>query len=516
MAVHQINGLSYGNISYKNSQGTIQNVQAIYYKHSNGEVTLIWPDQYWAGNVVLLDTTIQDTIDYSFVNGEPVYTRNGATLSGLIPGHNYIITGTINRGNGMSFPAVSGCYFSHVTGSSVSNMWYNGIGTASNPSIVNPFTGNADAYTTYQCDDRLVSSSSDLDARIVLKYNVPDAQTAGISFIGYGYGSTNFENATPVILRRIPITGTIMFFDGSNNTVGNGGTISSLSVGQSITVWPKVYKYGTGYSTYEAVTGTFTGGTGYLNVVDNNDGSYTITATNASNNTVSLSFSYTIDQIPSSGTLDLGVVSGVDYRIKIGNGSWIETAGAQSSINVSEVVNITAEQSNDGGNSWSSYSGTISVTTGNSALLQVISNNGYQLKPSGTGSTTLTITIDGVNWTWTTVNTTYNLWLVYNLSDSGNETFTQFNSNATVNVTSTGPFVLGFSTSNQTLTSELVDVRTSSNVQGVQKNPGGSSWTSTDTITITPTQSASGNIVYDVSLDGATTYYTITFNVNVS
>lgn len=527
MASHQINALDYGNIKYKNSQGVVQNVQAVYYKHSNGSTTLIWPDQYWAGDVVILDTTTSDTIDYSVSNGEPVYTKNGVVLSGLSSEHNYIITGTINRGNNKGFPPVSNCYFYHVTGSSISSTWYNGIGVQYR---TNEFTGESSKYTVYRADSRLTSNDSERECQIVLGYDVPGAQTAGISFIGYGYGSTSFQNATPVILRRRRISGEIMFFDDPNDTsvshkIFNG---TSLTVGQSITVWPKVWKHDDDvYEAYVEMSDmtnvSFSSNANNVTIVDNNNGSYTITANQSSSQTIDLNFSCTVDNVLITGTLGLGIVDGIYYRIKLDNGPWLST-GNQNSINVYTLSKVNAKQSTD--NTWSdesqesTYTGSISIVSGDSSILDVVSDsNGYYLKPVNTGTTTLTISISNSTWTWDTnvVNVTYNPYVVSNLADSGGVyNYTAFNENLTFNVTEVKPFVLGFSCSNALNTEDTVYVRTNSSIQGVQLTPSSSNWSNVSAISVVPTQSASGTIVYEVSLNGSTVYHTITINVNIS
>ena len=123
---HQINGFNYENIEYKNSHGIVSNVRAIYYKDIRGDVLQIWPDQYWADNIIIRDLTSSQDINYSYdsVNNTPIYTRNGSTIDGLDPYHEYVIVGTIKRGSGQNFPDITGCYFDHVTNSGSNNLWY--------------------------------------------------------------------------------------------------------------------------------------------------------------------------------------------------------------------------------------------------------------------------------------------------------------------------------------------------------------------------------------------------------
>lgn len=509
MAAHQINGFNYGNIKYKNSHGIVSNVRAIYYKDVIGSVLQIWPDQYWADNIIIRDLTTSQDISYSYdsVNNTPIYTRNGSVIAGLDPYHEYVIVGTIKRGSGQNFPDITGCYFDHVTNSGPNNLWYQGPGEVKNNNIINSFTGNAEYYTVYEADDRLTNN---LEEAVVLAYDIPDAQMAGMTFIGYGYGSQNFENVTPIILKRCSIQADIMFFDDPSNItythrIDNG---YSLSEGDSVIVWPKIRKYGGDtYEQYSAITGSWSGGTGNITVTDNNNGSYTITATQSSNTAVTLMFSCTVDGQNLTESLDLTVTSGVSYGVKIGNnGNYSFAAGNQSgTVSISELTPVNVVQSEDDGVNYSSYSGSFAITSGNSSIISV---NGNNIVPVGTGQTTVTVTVNGASWIFT-VNATYNVYMVYNIADSGNETFTNFNSNQTININSVGPHIIGFSSSSSeyddagpSITKRSGSIPGTASVQGTEIN-------------IYVSGSGSGSAIFDVTLANGSTY-SVTVNVNVS
>ena len=215
----QLNSLSYGDMIYKDGN-TTNDVKEVWYKDIHGYAYLIWPDQYWADNIEIHDLNRDITIGYTIDNhGEPVYTIGNRTLPGLPPG-SYIITGTIKRGDGSLDQDVED-FFHITTQGDASGCW--SAGNFDNITIPNQFTGEYDPYGVYTAGTTVVDEL-DLDMSVFVAYHVPASGGSELKLLGFGHYSSNFQNATPIILRRISIEQELKFYNADTGGSEVSGT----------------------------------------------------------------------------------------------------------------------------------------------------------------------------------------------------------------------------------------------------------------------------------------------------
>ena len=238
MSKIHINSLGNNVMYYKDTNGTSHPITNVYFKNIYGQVYPVWPNEYWVSDVEILEYTSNNsftrTIDYSVNNGEPVYTVGNNTLPGLLPDHNYIITGTIQYGDGTVMSPVSGCYFQHfTTQGSASGCWTAG----QTDYTTNQITGESDPYGVYHASDAVTNA---LSMQSILGYHIPAASDEVVR-LGFG-DSYNFQNVTPIILRRISIEQTteLKFYDAVTGGSEITGQIQD-EPNTTVTLYPKWY-----------------------------------------------------------------------------------------------------------------------------------------------------------------------------------------------------------------------------------------------------------------------------------
>ena len=266
----QINGMSYGDIKYKDGN-TVENVKEIWYKDVNGYAYLIWPNQYWADNIEIVDLTTNSTISYSVYNGDPIYTIGNSTLPGLIPNHDYAITGTIKRGDGSIDQDVDDCYFFHITTQgSGSDCWVS-MNNSDSYRATNNFTGELNYYAVYTADTTITNRLSE---EVFVAYYVPGSGGSELKLLGFGHYSSNFQNATPIILKRISIQQELKFYDAATGGSEITGQIQD-EPNTTVSLYPKWYKTSSDDNSWSS-----------LETASTNDFSYTIS--NSCDATVSI------------------------------------------------------------------------------------------------------------------------------------------------------------------------------------------------------------------------------------
>jgi len=367
---------------YKDTNGTSHPITNVYFKNIYGQVSPVWPNEYWVSDVEILEYTSNNsftrTIDYSVSNGEPVYTVGNNTLPGLLPDHNYVITGTIQYGDGTVMSPVSGCYFQHFT---TVNPTPSGCWTAGQTDYTtNQITGTSDPYGVYHASDAVTNA---LSMQSVLGYHIPAASDEVVR-LGFG-DSYNFQNVTPIILKRISLSESCAIFDSNNNQI----SASSVSIGanDSITLTPKTRVTGTGYTgNWETHTNwTVNNTTNWCIITNNQDGSYTFTSNSSTPNTVNIQFTS-----PNGTILSLYFTyTGMIYRAFIGSDL------NSSSMTLSETKSVTVEQTSavdPQESDWSSYSGEFTITTSDSSVVSV-NNTNHTITPVSDGTSTIEVTV---------------------------------------------------------------------------------------------------------------------------
>lgn len=376
----QINSLSYGNIKYKYGN-SIVDVKEIWYKNPYGYTGLIWPNQYWAGDIQIEDLTSGLTINYSVsTNGDPIYTSGGQTLSGLIPEHEYAITGTIKRGDGSETGDIPGCYFQYFYSPSGSSCW----NTSQARTARNKITGENNTYGVYIADDSLTDN---LDEEIVVGYHIPTTNGNNVVLLGFGHYSSNFQNATPIILRRIALSEAHLLTASLNSNTSIGST-ETIALGSSLTVYPKVRKFGTNYEAYSIYNITISDVTydsSKLTIVRNQDGSFTITPL-----TDDISENIDFDDIE----LNISVPGEHRYLVYYGNNN---LAGTISSLTQSRTFYINESDYDSSVGTYTNehnYTGTYSMTSSDTSIVSV---SGLTINPVSAGTVTIVIKIPDAN-----------------------------------------------------------------------------------------------------------------------
>lgn len=388
----QINGMSYGDIQHK-SGNTVNDVKEIWYKDVNGYAYLIWPDQYWADNIEILEyngNSFLRTIDYSVDNhGEPIYTVGNNTLSGLKPNHRYVITGSIKRGDGSVEQDVDNCYFFHITTQgSPSGCW--SAGNHDNVAIQNNFTGEYDPYGTYDSNDEVTDN---LDMEVFLAYHVPQSGGNELKFLGYGHYSANFQNATPIILRRIDIQQELKFYDASTGGSEITGQIQD-EPNTTVSLYPKWYKTSSDDNSWSS-----------LETASTNDFSYTISngcdaSVSVSNGVISINIGTTTGYIEftygtnDKKTLYLTPASQQEYSLWSG-GNIINTTGNNPIVLTQPFSFWIKDVTNNTEYSGNNY--TVSVISGDSSAVSI---SGKTITPviGKTGqSATIKVVVEGID-----------------------------------------------------------------------------------------------------------------------
>lgn len=379
---YQINEFNEGNIKYRH---TVSNrivdddIIEIRYKDGYGHEHPVWPNLYWASDIVIEDLEHSNVeYDYSvdFNTGEPSYTIGNETLDALPPG-TYAIKGSLNWANDSSLS--NDVYFHHNTTIGSVSCWRAGSNDDRYRAI-NPFTGELEHYGYYTADE---NPNSNLEVNIELGYGIP-TQQEDIT-IGSDYGSVNFQNVTPVVLKRISLSESCAIFDSNNNQI----SASSVGIGanDSITLTPKTRVTGTGYiGNWETHTNwTVNNTTNWCTITNNQDGSYTFTSNGSTPNTVNIHFTS-----PNGTILSLYFTyTGMIYRAFIGSDL------NSSSMTLSETKSVTVEQTSavdPQESDWSSYSGEFTITTSDSSVVSV-NNTNHTITPVSDGTSTIEVTI---------------------------------------------------------------------------------------------------------------------------
>lgn len=390
MSKIHINSLGNNVMYYKDTNGTSHPITNVYFKNIYGQVFPVWPNEYWVSDVEILEynnNTLRRTIDYSVVNGEPVYTVGNTTLSGLLPGYNYIITGTIQYGDGTVMAPITGCYFQHfTTQGSTSGCWTAG----QTDFAINQITGVSEAYGIYSASNAITNA---LSMQSILGYHIPAASDEVVR-LGFG-DSINFQNLTPIILRRISIQQELRLYD-INNTRITGGEQLELSPGETVRVYVKLYKSSLDDANYSSTTDAGTNDYSIVNndldistVAQSQNGSYVDITAGSTVGIGVIDFNYNQND---SVVLYVNVSQPIDYRVK-----WYNSViNPSDDIQVTSGANLVIEmRDNTAANpTWQTYNGNnYSISSSNTSIISV---SGKQLNPGSPGTSTITVTVEGV------------------------------------------------------------------------------------------------------------------------
>lgn len=386
---YQINEFPEGNILYRH---TVSNrvvdspIIEIRYKDYAGYEHPVWPNLYWASDIVIEDLEHSNVeYDYSvdFNTGEPSYTIGNETLDALPPG-TYAIKGSLNWADDDSLS--NDVYFYHRTTTGSASCWRAGSNDDRYRAI-NPFTNQLQHYGYYTADD---SIDDNLEVYIELGYGLP-TQQEDIT-IGSDYGSVNFQNVTPVVLKRISISEERGIFDTNGTQIGTTINIDTTS---PVTCVFKTRKAGDGYTTswLPKSDWTITNNTNWCTITPNGNGSYTFTANGNNPNTNQISFE------SDYGTINLYFAyTGEQYRVKIGSdvNSSSMTLYETKTITVQQTSVVDPQESDWVDWTSSDYNNhTMSIQSSNTSVVSV-NNSARTISPVSTGTSTVTVSIDGV------------------------------------------------------------------------------------------------------------------------
>ena len=390
MSKIHINSLGNNVMYYKDTNGTSHSITNVYFKNIYGQVFPVWPNEYWVSDVEILEynsnNSFTRTIDYSVNNGEPVYTVGNNTLPGLLPDHNYIITGTIQYGDGTVMSPVSGCYFQHFT---TVNPTPSGCWTAVQTDYTtNQITGESDPYGVYHASDTVTNA---LSMQSVLGYHIPAASD---SVVRLGFGdSYNFQNVTPIILRRISIQQELKFYDASTGGSEITGQIQD-EPNTTVSLYPKWYKTSSDDNSWSSLETASTNDFSYT-ISDNCDASVSVSngviSINIGTTTGYIEFTYGTNE---KKTLYLAPASQQEYSLWSG-GNVINTTGNNPIVLTQPFSFWIKDVTNNTEYSGNNY--TVSVISGDSSAVSI---SGKTISPviGKTGqSATIKVVVEGID-----------------------------------------------------------------------------------------------------------------------
>ena len=398
-----------------NVAGITHEIKKVVYCDGHGTPHIVWPCRAELTDIYLVDITDNWTeYHYTYDNGSP--------SPRMIPNHDYAVKGTIKvyEAPGVLEATMTDCYFFHETleypdgdNDPYTPYWFTGDnGTARHPSV-NPKVTDKYGNTTE------ISASHGYNV-----YRVSDTSPGGVrgyslqlgfyNSDSYGYYVQNgfvFDEMyqTPIVVKRDDIGQSVGFYLTDTNNPASAQIQyegNNLQPGDTITFYPKFYKYGmtTNWKTLEDATFEhMVYDTSRFDVTKSGN-AYTITVKSDAQPTegeVDLTFYTKYDsQDPSNcewTDVEIEVVPDVQYLVKIGNTSVTGssfvvtpdiTLDGTKTLNVYKDFTYPPSFGND-----TLYNRNVQLTSSNGTIAYC---SGRTITPGDPGTATITVTVDGV------------------------------------------------------------------------------------------------------------------------
>lgn len=368
----------------------VKDIQKVVYCDDDGLQHTVWPCMAHLTNVYLVELKIGQMSDIA--TAYTIDTTTNTPNVFLKPGVAYAVKGDIQiyREPGVLEKTIQNCYFmpettnwlgpiQDITPVSSSDKYNFGDRVATDGTNTYSVGQN---YGAWAADDSLGQGDG-----LSLQLGWWNYDISAYVQNGYIFDS---NYVTPIILKKDRIYEEGGVFDENNNAISTSSI--NLSVGDTLTVIPKVRKSGTStdYVTqWSNSTWTLSSGSWYS--ISTNNGLYTIEITDTpSGNYGAITFTSANGTII---TLNIIVAPDYDYRVKIGGSL------PSGTMSISQQTNVTVEYKNHN-EQWPSNPSILSpsdyvVQSSNSNIIDVVNSN--KIRPVGTigDSAVISVTVNG-------------------------------------------------------------------------------------------------------------------------
>lgn len=428
-----------------NSSDTHNIVKVVYYDNYNAQ-HVIWPCDAELTNIYLVRITREATnsytnwksydevVQYQNVNGTPnvsMLPYNADYASDPSKHNVYALKGdvkvyeVVNGTRTGNYTTLEDCYFFSETRQTKA-------GTDNNVRIL----GNT--VTTYGArPSKLNNVDQDLDWKGYVTFTVSDEPgesqwiqpQCGYMSGNSGYVQLNYifdpNYSTPIWLKRATVTQNIVITTTSSNNVNNGTIFTSgsqMQVGDSVTVWAKFhrtaedqawtnpyYERYLGVNEVENSDVSITYNNSYFSIVDNNNGSYTISVIGGSSDMNLKSIIFTDSVSGSTGTINIIPLPAKAYNVWRNGASFAAGTASIPTGNSTTIKFMECSNYMDQNPTWVEYTGSnCSLTANSSGVITVTQNQNrpYEFTVAGIaeGTRTLTPTIEGQTLSTLTIN----------------------------------------------------------------------------------------------------------------
>lgn len=413
-------------IVWVDGSGNTHNITKVVYSDNNSSIHPIWPCNAELTNVYITELKSGNGSNdihhaYSLSNGEPNYCLKPETL--------YAITGTIvfYKESGVILKTVTDCYFFPETQTVLEQNAPVGIYESPNVATYGdrlPSDGSGtaihqhwDTYGEWTADDT-VGHVSPLSVQVGWFGNDTYTQNGFLFDSNY---------TTPFILKRADITQQLMLSKISGTPSSTADVVSTpvtLQSGESITFWPKFKKTATDtnwgswnkYTDVTLTTNDFTYDSSTIQVINNQDGSWTVKpliVTNGISNVVVSSGNY-------SFTLGVICIPNTTYDLRSQGSSVLGTTVSNVTTPLSIIIWDTSNNAEYTGNNYTLHTNDSSVVTiNNKTIVPNLNNNGNtatiwaEVEGVATGSFTVevgnVVTYYSIQDTSSSATPTYNI-----------------------------------------------------------------------------------------------------------